>query len=100
MAIKDDTIKKLKGHYKYLSSEFGVKRIGLFGSVAARTDKEESDIDLIVEFKRPIGLQFINFVEYLETMLGRKVDVMTMDGIENIRVKKAAEEIRKTLIYV
>ena len=64
------------------------------------TDTEKSDIDLLVEFNRPIGLRFINLVDYLEDLLGRKVDVVTRDGLENIRVKKVAEDIHRTVIYV
>lgn len=100
MALRDDTIKKIRGQYDYLSSEFGVKRIGLFCSVSTGTETAKSDIDLFVEFNRPVGLRFVNLVDYLETMLGRKVDVVTKDGLENIRVKKVADDIRKTLIYV
>ena len=100
MATKDDTIEKIRTQYDFLVSEFGVRRIGLFGSVSMGTDTEKSDIDLLVEFNRPIGLRFINLVDYLENLLGRKVDVVTRDGLENIRVKKVAEDIRRTVIYV
>jgi uncharacterized protein len=100
MAIKNVTIEIIKGQRDYLLSEFGVEKIGLFGSVAEGTDNERSDIDLIVEFRRPIGLKFITLVEYLEVILGRKVDLLTRDGLENIRVRKVADDIRKTLIYV
>ncbi len=100
MALREDTINKIKMQYSYLSSEFGVKRIGLFGSVSTGTATEKSDIDLLVEFDRPIGLHFVSLVDYLQAMLGRKVDVVTKDGLESIRVKKVADDIRKTLIYV
>lgn len=100
MAIKNDMIEKIKGQRDYLLSEFGVEKIGLFGSVAKGTDDECSDIDLVIEFRRPMGLKFITLVEYLENILGRKVDLVTRDGLENIRVRKVADDIRKTLIYV
>jgi hypothetical protein len=100
MAIKNETIEKIKRQRDYLFSEFGVEKIGLFGSVAEGTDNDRSDIDLVVEFRRPMGLKFIRLVEYLEEILGRKVDLVTRDGLENIRVKKVANDIRKTLIYV
>jgi predicted nucleotidyltransferase len=100
MAIKKDTIEKIRKQRDYLSSEFGVEKIGLFGSVAAGTDNDSSDIDLVVEFSRPMGLKFIRLVEYLEGILGRKVDLVTRDGLENIRVRKVADDIRRTLIHV
>jgi predicted nucleotidyltransferase len=100
MAIKKDTIERIRKQRDYLSSEFGVEKIGLFGSVAAGTDNDSSDTDLVVEFSRPMGLQFIRLVEFLEGILGRKVDLVTRDGLENIRVRKVADDIRRTLIYV
>ncbi|MBA4390332.1 MAG: nucleotidyltransferase [Syntrophus sp. (in: bacteria)] len=98
--MKNDTIEKIRKDRDYLSSEFGVEKIGLFGSVATGTDNDSSDIDLIVEFSRPLGFKFIRLVEYLEGILGRKVDLLTQAGLENIRVRKVADDIRKTLIYV
>ena len=100
MSYLDEVIEKIKLHYPYLSSEFGIKRIGVFGSIAKKTEGEESDIDLIVEFERPIGLKFMRLVEYLEELLGRKVDVLTKDGVQSIRVKRVSEEIEKDIIYV
>jgi hypothetical protein len=100
MAIKNDTIEKIKSQRDYLSAEFGVEKIGLFGSVAAGADDESSDVDIVVEFSRPMGLKFVTLVEYLEAILGRKVDLVTKDGLESIRVRKVADDIRETLIYV
>ena len=100
MTIKNEAIEKIRSQYSHLSSEYGVEKIGLFGSVAAGTDNEKSDIDLFIELRRPVGLKFIKLAEYLESILGRKVDLITRDGLENIRVREVAEDIRRTLIYV
>ncbi len=100
MSYRDEIIGKLKSQYPYLSSEFGIKRIGIFGSVAKQTEKEESDIDLIVEFDRSIGLKFMSLAEYMENLFGRKVDILTKDGIRNIRVKRVSTDIEKDIIYV
>jgi len=54
----------------------------------------------MVEFDRPIGLKFMRLAEYLEKLLGRKVDVLTPDGLKGIRTKTAADSIRKGLKYV
>ncbi len=100
MSYLDEIIEKLRSQYPYLSSEFGIKRIGVFGSVVKQSEREESDIDLIVEFDRPIGLQFMSLAEYMEKLFGRKVDILTKDGIRNIRVKRIATDIEKDIIYV
>lgn len=84
----------------YLAKEYGVARIGLFGSFAAQTASEESDIDLLVEFHAPIGLRFMELVDYLETLLGRDVDVLTPAGLQGIRVQRIADRINESLVYV
>lgn len=94
------TLKLVKEKYPYLSAEFGVEKIGFFGSLAKGIEKEDSDIDIVVELKRPIGLKFIELVEYLENLFHKKVDVLTRDGIENIRIKEVAEDIKRNIIYV
>jgi predicted nucleotidyltransferase len=76
-----------------------VKRIGLFGSFALKTAGDESDIDLLVEFQEPIGLRFMDLVDYLESLLGRKVDVLTPAGLQGIRVKRVAKNINKSVVY-
>jgi len=97
---KNEIISLMKQHYTVLRTEYGVYRIGLFGSVIKGTMTEDSDLDIVVEFNRPIGFKFIKFVEYLENLFGKKVDVITKDGIENIRVKEVARNIKRSLIYV
>ena len=57
-------------------------------------------MDIVVEFKRPIGFKFIRLVEYLENLFGKKVDVITKAGIENIRIKEVARNIERNLTYV
>jgi len=97
---KDEVIRLTKEHYNVLLTEYGVSRIGIFGSVVKGTVTEDSDLDIVVEFKRPIGFKFIRLVEYLENLFGRKVDVVTKDGIKNIRVKEVAKNIERNLVYV
>jgi len=97
---KNEIIRLIKENFHVLASEYGVSRIGIFGSAAKETMTEDSDLDIVVEFSRPIGFKFIHLVEYLETLFGKKVDVITKDGIENIRVKEVARNIERNLIYV
>ena len=72
----------------------------MFGSVAKQSDRDQSDIDLVVEFERPIGLEFMRLAQYMEKLFGRKVDILTRDGIRNIRVKRVSSDIGKDIIYV
>jgi predicted nucleotidyltransferase len=90
----------LKAKSTYLASEYGVSKIGLFGSYAAGRPSDKSDVDIVIEFSRPIGFRFFDLVDYLESILGRKVDVLTPAGIDNIRVRHIAENITESIVYV
>ncbi len=100
MKTDNTTVKLIKEKYPYLSAEFGVQKIGVFGSLAKGIEKKDSDIDIVVELKRPIGFKFIELIEYLEDLFNKKVDVLTQDGIENIRIREIAEHIKRNIIYV
>ncbi len=100
MLTKEEITELLRSEYPYLSSKYGVKRIGLFGSFAKGSASETSDVDLVVEFERPLGFDFIEFNEYLEDLLGAKVDVLTQAGIQGIRIPKIARSIQESIVYV
>ena len=90
----------LRDELPYFSSEYGVRRLGLFGSYAKEVQNEESDVDIIVEFERPIGLKFIELAEYIEKILGKKIDILTPDGIKGIRLGRVAKDVEKSIVYV
>ncbi len=100
MLTKEKIMGILKEKFPYLVSEYGVKRIGLFGSYAKEKQTEDSDIDIVAEFERPTGLEFIEFAEYIEELLGKKTDLLTAEGVKGIVVKRIAEDIKKSVIYV
>ncbi|MFZ3058560.1 MAG: nucleotidyltransferase family protein [Candidatus Methanoperedens sp.] len=100
MLATEEIMNNLRKELPYLRAIFGVKRIGLFGSSAKGIQREDSDVDLIVEFEKPIGLKFIELSDYIEKVLGKKVDILTPAGIKSIRVKKVAEDIKKSIVYI
>jgi hypothetical protein len=60
-----------------------VKSLLLFGSVARDEARSNSDIDLLVEFDRPVGLfTFVRVQRYLEEILGRSIDLGTSDSLK------------------
>lgn len=97
---KEDIVTILKKELPYLRNFFGVKRIGLFGSFAKGIQREDSDVDIVVEFEKPIGLKFIEMADHIEKILGKKVDILTPAGIKSIRIKQVAEDIKKSIVYV
>lgn len=100
MLTKQGITKVLREQVPYLASEYGVKRIGLFGSYAQGIPTEQSDVDIVVEFERPIGFRFTEFAEYLEGLLGKRVDVLTPAGIRGIRIDHIAKSIEESIVYV
>jgi predicted nucleotidyltransferase len=100
MLTKETITQILRARHPYLASEYGVKRIGLFGSYAKDQPTEASDIDLVVEFERPIGFKFVELNEYLEHLLGKKVDLLTRAGIQGIRIPRIAQDIEENIVYV
>ncbi|MBF0566032.1 MAG: nucleotidyltransferase family protein [Nitrospirae bacterium] len=97
---REDVIAILKKESVFLSEKYGVKKIGLFGSFAREEQNMKSDVDIVVELSRPIGLKFVELADYLEESLGRKVDILTPDGVEGIRIKSVANEIKRNIVYV
>jgi predicted nucleotidyltransferase len=72
--------------------------LALFGSVARDEARADSDVDLLVEFDKPVGLfEFLELKERLEEILGRRVDLATRASLKpRIREKVLAEAIRAT----
>jgi len=100
MLTQEKVMEILRKELPYFASEYGVKKIGLFGSYTKGIQREDSDIDILVEFERPIGLKFIELAEHLEKILGKRADVLTPDGIKGIRIKRVARNIEESITYV
>ena len=66
-----------------MSQAFGVARLSLLSSFARDEGREDSDIDLLVEFNRPIGLfEFAGLQRRLGEIVGRRVDLTTVPALE------------------
>jgi uncharacterized protein len=101
---QNKAIKILKKELPFLRDKYGVERIAIFGSFAKGKQGIKSDIDILVDLRKPLGLDFIELSDKLEEKLGKKVDVATFDcyrrSLNNPRYKHIAEDIKKSLIYV
>ena len=74
---------RLKAIKPELESRFKVSSIGYFGSFANGTPNLQSDLDLLVEFSQPIGWDFFTLENYLEHLLGLKVDLVTRNSLKD-----------------
>ncbi len=80
-----------------LRERFKVKEIGIFGSFVRGEEKDTSDLDILVELERPVGLiKFIGLQNYLSDELGEKVDLVTKSALKP-RIKK---NILSEVVYV
>lgn len=96
MSNQTNTINTLKKAKPILLKNYPIKQLALFGSVSRLEDNEDSDIDIMVEFNQPVGMEFIHLCYELEKILNRKVDLVSRKGIK----EKYFNEIKEDLIYV
>lgn len=81
------TIDKIRSiitaHMDVLRSRYRVKEIGVFGSYVRGEQKKKSDIDILVEYSEtPVFFEFLDLEEYLEGILGIKVDLVTKSALK------------------
>lgn len=79
-----------------LTRKFFVDSIGLFGSIVKDDFSPTSDIDIIVDFSKPIGVEFIDLADFIEAKLKKKVDLVSRKGLK----PKYLQQIQAEIIYV
>src|SRR4030042_769759 len=73
----------LRNQKPFLTEKYGVKEIGVFGSYVKGEQKDESDLDILVEFGRPVGFfEFLDLEEYLGNLIGIKVEIVTRKALK------------------
>ncbi len=81
-AIKRDEVLAIIAAHREELRAMGVKSLDLFGSVARDEATSDSDVDFLVEFERPVGLEFFKVQHYLEDILGYPVDLGTQETLK------------------
>ncbi len=89
----ENVIAILKKHKHVLQEKYGVKEIGIFGSLARKEQKATSDIDIVVDFYEvPDILELIRLERYLQRILGRKVDLIRKQALRKELKKRILNE--------
>jgi predicted nucleotidyltransferase len=88
---KETIIQYLSDHKSEFEKEFGVTKIGLFGSYARGQNHQGSDIDIVVELKKPDLLTLVGIKQKIEEDLDTKVDVVRNRERMNRTLKKRIE---------
>lgn len=86
---RDEILAKLRALKPWLTQQ-GVARVRLFGSYARDDARPGSDIDLLVDFARPLGLDQFRLEEELGIKLGAKVQMVTDAALTNRIVRRHA----------
>ena len=80
---QEDVLQILKQKNTELTKQFGVKSMLMFGSLARNEATQTSDVDLLVEFNRPVGyFGLFALQDYLEKLLGCSVDLGTPNSLK------------------
>ncbi|MEO6914438.1 MAG: nucleotidyltransferase family protein [Chitinophagaceae bacterium] len=79
-----------------LIAKYKVRTLGLFGSAVRSDFNMSSDLDIIVDFDQPIGVEFIDLADYLEDKLQRRIDLVSRNGVK----PKYYQAIEKEILYV
>ncbi|OHD63821.1 MAG: nucleotidyltransferase [Spirochaetes bacterium RBG_13_51_14] len=94
MKTIDEIERTLREHKIELASKFHVSKIGIFGSYVRHEPKEQSDLDLLVEFSQPIGLfEFMDLEGYIEDLVGIKIDLVSAKGLKPYIGKNILNEV-------
>ncbi|WP_149241075.1 nucleotidyltransferase family protein [Dyadobacter sp. 32] len=82
-------------NHKSAIQRLGAERLGLFGSFVREEQKEASDVDFVVEFGsgKKTFRNFMNLADYLETLLNRKVELVTWESLASFVQRNVKEEI-------
>jgi len=94
---KESTLQELKQFQQESGFRYGILSLGLFGSVARDTAKEDSDIDIVVQLKEPNLLTLSRIRMELEERLQRPVDLVSYRERMNAFLKN---RIQKEACYV
>ncbi len=81
--ILNEALRILRAHLPELQHRYGVKSLGIFGSVVRGEQGGSSDLDVLVEFTSPpTFFQFIEMEDYLGQLLGVRVDLVMKSALK------------------
>jgi len=96
MKTREDILQILAREKRDLATQYKVQRLALFGSYARNEQRQDSDVDILVDVDPSIGLEFVTLADRIEKLLGLRVELVSLGAIKP-RYLKAIEQ---DLIYV
>ena len=93
----EEKFKRLKELKTEIKKNYSIKEIGVFGSYIRKKEKPESDLDILVEFSKPIDIfKFMELERFLSEELNIKVDLVSKKALKPF----IGREILKEVVYV
>ena len=83
MGTLADILSVLRRERAHLFAKYGLKSMAVFGSMTRDDHRPDSDVDIMVEFEKPVDFEFIYLAEELEKIVQRKVDLVTKGAIKD-----------------
>lgn len=97
MLSRKEIVDKLKALMPELRDKYGVEKIGLFGSFSRDEGNKESDVDLLVTYRKRLkGWDYYSLDIYLEEVFGRKVDLCESDCLKH----QIKDEVLRQVNYI
>jgi predicted nucleotidyltransferase len=94
MRTRQDVFKILSQHLAQLKNEYGVEKIGVFGSVVRGEQTDVSDVDILVEFSQAVGMvKFLQLENNLQDLLNTKVDLVTKPALKKHIGRRIMHEV-------
>jgi predicted nucleotidyltransferase len=94
MKTRQDVFKILSQHLTQLKKEYGVEKIGLFGSIVRGEQTTVSDVDILVEFSQAVGMvKFLQLENNLQNLLNTKVDLVTKPALKKYIGQRIMQEV-------
>ena len=89
---QSSVLKLLNEQFETTRQRFGIKNLGVFGSAARNELRDDSDVDVLVEFEAlPTFDKYMDLKFFLENLFARRVDLVTRDSIKP-RMRKIIEK--------
>jgi predicted nucleotidyltransferase len=96
MTDTDAMISRISEHGEKIRLEYGVARLGVFGSRVRGEAEPESDLDVLVEFAHPTFRNYMGLKRFLECLVGVPIDLVSVAALQPL----LGEHIRREVRYV
>jgi len=90
----DAMISRIKEHGEEIRTEYGVARLGVFGSRLRGEARGDSDLDVLVEFAHPTFRNYMGLKRFLEHLIGVPVDLVSVAALKPLLKEHILREVQ------